>query len=39
VSEFLSFGGVLSPGPAFTQGSGGLGGSAEEFDFFGFAME
>jgi hypothetical protein len=32
-------GGVVTPGPAFFQGSGGLGGTAEAFDFFGAALE
>jgi FG-GAP repeat len=32
-------GGVVTPGPAFLQGSGGLGGTAEAFDFFGDALE
>jgi hypothetical protein len=32
-------GGTLTPGPAFTQGAGGLGGAAEAFDVFGFALE
>jgi hypothetical protein len=32
-------GGVVTPGPAFLQGSGGLGGTAEAFDFFGAALE
>jgi FG-GAP repeat len=34
-----SGGGVLTRGAPFTQGSGGLGGAAEAFDLFGFAME
>ncbi len=36
---YASGGGVLTPGPAFLQGSGGLGGTAEAFDFFGAALE
>jgi FG-GAP repeat protein len=36
---YASGGGVLTPGPAFLQGSGGLGGTAEAFDFFGSALE
>jgi hypothetical protein len=32
-------GGVVTPGPAFTQGSGGLGGTAETGDSFGAALE
>ncbi|HET6749579.1 MAG TPA: hypothetical protein VFL71_09980 [Actinomycetes bacterium] len=32
-------GGTVTPGPAFLQGSGGLGGTAEAFDFFGTALE
>jgi FG-GAP repeat len=32
-------GGVVAPGPVFTQGSGGLGGTAEGADLFGLAME
>jgi FG-GAP repeat len=36
---YASGGGVLTPGPAFFQGSGGVGGTAESFDFFGAAME
>ena len=32
-------GGIVTPGPVFTQGSGGLGGAAETFDDFGAAME
>jgi hypothetical protein len=31
-------GGVVAPGPVFTQG-GGLGGTAESLDEFGFALE
>ncbi len=36
---YASGGGLLTPGPAFLQGSGGLGGTAEAFDFFGAALE
>jgi hypothetical protein len=36
---YASGGGALTPGPAFLQGSGGLGGTAEAFDFFGAALE
>jgi len=32
-------GGVVAPGPVFTQGGGGLGGTAEALDEFGFALE
>jgi hypothetical protein len=32
-------GGTVTPGPAFTQGSGGLGGTAEGGDQLGAAME
>jgi hypothetical protein len=32
-------GGVVAPGPVFTQGGGGLGGTAESLDEFGFALE
>jgi hypothetical protein len=32
-------GGIVAPGPVFTQGGGGLGGAAEAFDGFGFALE
>ena len=32
-------GGVVAPGPVFTQGGGGLGGTAETLDEFGFALE
>ena len=32
-------GGVVTPGPVFTQGGGGLGGVAETFDDFGAALE
>ena len=42
VSVFPAFGGgggVVTPGPAFTQGSGGLGGTAETGDSFGAALE
>jgi len=42
VSEFLAFGGaggVVTPGPVFTQGSGGLGGTAETGDALGAALE
>jgi FG-GAP repeat len=42
VSVFYAFGGsggIVSPGPAFFQGSGGLGGTAEASDFFGAALE
>jgi FG-GAP repeat len=42
VSVFEGFGGgggVVTPGPVFTQGSGGLGGSVEAFDLVGFALE
>jgi hypothetical protein len=42
VSVFYAFGGpggVVMPGPAFLQGSGGVGGTAEAFDFFGAALE
>jgi hypothetical protein len=36
---YASGGGVLTPGPTFFQGIGGVGGAAESFDFFGSAME
>ena len=36
---YASGGGVLTPGPTFFQGMGGVGGVAESFDFFGAAME
>jgi len=36
---YASGGSVLTPGQAFLQGSGGLGGTAEAFDFFGAALE
>jgi hypothetical protein len=36
---YASGGGVLTPGQSFLQGSGGLGGTAEAFDFFGAALE
>jgi hypothetical protein len=42
VSVFNAFGGpggTVTPGPVFLQGSGGLGGAAEAFDFFGTALE
>jgi hypothetical protein len=42
VSVFYAFGGpggTVTPGPAFFQGSGGLGGTAEAFDFLGAALE
>jgi FG-GAP repeat len=40
VSVWYAFGGgVLTPGPAFTQGSDGLGGRAEPGDAFGAALE
>jgi hypothetical protein len=42
VSVFEGFGGaggIVTPGPVFTQGGGGLGGTAEAFDGFGFALE
>ena len=40
VTVFNAFGGgVLTPDPPYTQGSGGLGGSAESFDLFGIALE
>jgi hypothetical protein len=40
VSVFYASGGaVLTPGPSFVQGVGGVGGTAEAFDFFGAAME
>ncbi|HJW60925.1 MAG TPA: VCBS repeat-containing protein, partial [Actinomycetota bacterium] len=42
VSVFEGFGGgggIVSPGPVFTQGSGGLGGTAESSDLFGLALE
>jgi FG-GAP repeat len=32
-------GGTLTPDPPYTQGSGGLGGTAEEVDLFGIALE
>ena len=32
-------GGVVAPGPVFTQGGGGLGGTAEALDEFGFNLE
>jgi hypothetical protein len=34
-----SGGGVLTREPPFTQGSGGLGGTAETSDLFGLALE
>jgi hypothetical protein len=42
VSVFPAFGGgggVVTPGPVFTQGSGGLGGTAETGDALGAALE
>ena len=42
VSVYYAFGGpggTVTPGPAFTQGSGGLGGTAEGGDQLGAAME
>jgi hypothetical protein len=42
VSVFYAFGGpggIVTPGPAFFQGNGGLGGTAEASDFFGAALE
>ena len=34
-----SGGGALTPDPPYTQGSGGLGGTAESLDLFGIALE
>jgi hypothetical protein len=42
VSVFFGFGGaggIVTPGPAFTQGPGGLGGTAETGDLLGVALE